>query len=319
MDTLVDESIFRNFVDNISDEGADDEVEHNVCPLCSALLVYVSEQDEQSCNKCGLVRSGGGRAGVSRSASSGCIRVSTNNRTRVYGINNGDNSRTQHKTVVDLLNQIDTTSAGPKIPKEILSSVASVYNDIQRATADKPFVRRGSIRREVLAAILFFKCIEMGSPRRKRDIALYMQLRTYGFCRGEQIVRNLVATGVLVLNVDADISEGFASRYLAMLGIDKKYENFVNEFIERTEDLNVGMSSQTSSKVAGVVWILIKGIKLDLTREQVEKATGGCKQNTYMKYCNMVSVAAKDLEPIFTKYEVEMNFGAHARGSRRAT
>lgn len=304
---LIDKSLFNELDDDYEElvQKSDD----GLCPRCSELLVYVNEVDEERCNKCGLARAGGGQAGISKSAISGCIRVSNGTKVRVYGINTGDNSRAQHKTVTDLLSQIDASFNGPKIPKEILAATANVYSEIQRCNKERPFVKRGSIRREVLAAIMFFKCIEMGSPRRKRDIAIYMQLKTYGFCRGEQIIRNLVSDKVISLNMDIDISYGFTSRYLAMLGIDKKYEKFVTDFIERTEELNVGTSSQMSSKIAGAVWILVKGIGLKLSRDDVEKATGGCKQNTYMKYCNSVSVAAKDLEDIFIAHEVQMNFG----------
>lgn len=317
MSQLIDDSLFEKFASfQLEEESEDNKHSHNICPSCDMLLSYIKEQDEQSCGNCGFIRNGGGEAGITKGAINGCIRVmSKNNKVRVYSIAT-DNSRLQQKSIVDLMMSRDNEYPEQKIPKGIIMATVNIYNEMQKnivTEEDKPFVKRGSIRHEVLASILFYKCIEMGSPRRKRDIATYMQLQTSGFCRGEQIMRNIMTMnkGIdIKLDICVAVADGFASRYLAMLGIDPKYEAFIVDFIAKTEEINIGMASQTSSKVAGVIWILIRGLGLKFSRAELEKATNGCKQNTYMKYCNAVAVASPVLEPIFKEYGVNMNFGS---------
>jgi transcription initiation factor TFIIIB Brf1 subunit/transcription initiation factor TFIIB len=286
----------------------------NICPDCNISMPYMKENDEMVCTGCGFVKSGGGEAGVSKDASAGYIRMSSRNNpnsVRVFSINN-DYSKTQKKTTLDLLVANCNRYDGRKIPKSILQATATLYNDIQKnvlTEEDKKFVKRGTIRHEVLAAILYYECIEFNVARRKKDIAAFMRLQTGGFSRGEKIVRALNSNGSINIQIDKEPASDFATRYLAILGIDPKYQEFVSEFIKTSEEYNIGMTSQSSSKVVGAIWILINGLGLAKTHAEVEAATDNCKRNTYLKYCRSVEAAPNIFEPVFEKHGVKINYG----------
>jgi transcription initiation factor TFIIIB Brf1 subunit/transcription initiation factor TFIIB len=129
-------------------------------------------------------------------------------------------------------------------------------------------VRRGNIKDEVLAGLIYFECIRASIVRKKKDIALFMKLPTNGFSRGEDILRNLQAEGKIDIPVDEEPIEGFVDRYLEELNLDNpNYIKFIVELVDESERRKIGMNSQLSSKAVGALWIIITQCGLNISSQ----------------------------------------------------
>ena len=154
---------------------------------------------------------------------------------------------------------------------------------------EKKFVKRGSIKDEVLAAILYYECIAAGTARKKRDIAALMRLPTFGFSKGEHILRDLRAKGQIDIDMDNEPISSFVDRYMEALGLeDQRYKDFIEKIVVLSEERKIGMNSQISSKIVGAIYLLITTKGLPITIHALEKATDNTKKNTFTKFYNAI-------------------------------
>lgn len=293
-----------------------DILKDNYCPDCDAPMVIVDS--DYQCETCGLkmVEFAGGIDGATDIINSN-IRISTGaNKGRFYNVVS-DYSKTQKKVIEDQLYQHSTRYKGVPIPINVLKASATHYNHIQKqivkietdddgkVTNSKKFVKRGSIKDEVLAAIIYFTCIGANVYRKKKDIAAFMELYVNGFARGEGIIRDLVAMGELELPVDDDSADQIADRYLEALGLEaENYSAFVIELVDLSDDRKIGMTSQLSSKVVAAIYIIICQCKLKITALTVEKQCDDTKKNTFMRFTKEVAKFKTVFEPIFLKHKI---------------
>jgi transcription initiation factor TFIIIB Brf1 subunit/transcription initiation factor TFIIB len=233
-----------------------------------------------------------------------------------------DYSHTQRKYIADQLTNNAKDYKGKPILDSVLSEVATSYNNIQRhvaakkqageaptnadTSAGKRWVRRGGIKDEVLACLLYFECIRQGDARKKRDIAQFMKLSTSGFSRGEGIVRELQTRGDVELPECDDVPSQLIRRYCSVLGVEY-YAGFVREIVEESEKRKIGMHSQVSSKIVGTIWVLLTHMHRKITAAELEKCTDGTKKNTFMKFSNLIPKYMDAFSPIFIKYGVPIN------------
>jgi hypothetical protein len=117
-----------------------------------------------------------------------------------------------------VLNSSRIDSAGALAPfapsTAAIIATARVYNDIQRNALAKgaPYVRRGDVKNEILAAILFAECGRT-EQRSKKEIAEMMGLRTEGFSRGYEQLLLQSADGNITLDDDAQICDNKIAFY----------------------------------------------------------------------------------------------------------
>lgn len=248
--------------------------------------------------------------------SGGTIRMASGSKKgRVYTIN-GNNIQLRKRALMALLLQNNAQYTGPVIPMDVLHSVVDTYNNIQQVMTgvdEKKFVHRASIKNEILAGLIKFACIASNTTRKNKDIAKFMRLKTSGFAKGENILRELHAKGVINITVDEDPLAGYLDRYIEALelesvGIDKAtantYKDFISELIMASEDYNICVKSQISSKIVGCLWIVIRMKKLNICCEQLEAATDNTKRNTFIKFYNAVFEFLTVFVDIFNKYGI---------------
>lgn len=311
---MIDSKVFDQFSEIKPDDSL--VLQYNYCPDCKIPMILAGS--EYQCDHCGQVQ---------QYVADGCkdhdeavtssIRISTGpNKGRFYNVS-GDYTRTQKKAILDQLLQNQTGFTGNAFPLNVLNEVASQYNKIQRLITEddfdengkvrgqKKFVRRGNIKDEVLAGLIYFECIREKLVRKKKDIALFMKLPTNGFSRGEDILRNLQAECKLDIPVDEEPIEGFVDRYLDDLNLDNpNYSKFIIDLVNESEIRKIGMNSQISSKVVGAIWILICQCKLNITSQRLEKAADSTKKNTFTKFQRVVFDNISTFAPIFVRYGI---------------
>jgi ribosomal protein S27AE len=291
---------------------------HNYCPDCAVPMR--KSGPEYQCTQCGLTQMNEVEEVKSLGeATPGHLRkTSGRGRGKHYNVA-PDYTKTQFKTVFTQLLQHQARYSGPAISKNILQAAATQYNGIQKMVTEdeydsygtvcgqKKFVRRGTIKDEILGGLIFFEGLREGSVRRKKDIAIFMELATGGFSRGESILRNLAADGKIDLPIDAEPVTGFVDRYLEALELDDPtYGPFITGLVDTSERLKLGMNSQISSKIVGAIWVLIVKKRLPITAAALERATDNTKKNTFIKFYNLVSSSPRLFAPVFAAHGVPM-------------
>ncbi|QJX71381.1 transcription initiation factor IIB [Faustovirus] len=224
----------------------------------------------------------------------------------------------------ELYRRHQAASVNIRIPKDVLESVAEKYNVIQKtsqistldnlgAEVTKKFVKRGSIKDEILAALIYYECCRKGLTRKRKDIADFMKLPSQGFSRGEDILRNIINKEDIEIPADKKPTLDFTKRYLEMLGITEekyeqydRYKNFIIELVNQSEAFHIGMHSQISSKVVGGVWILNVCCRLGIPASVIEDSTDNTRKNTWMKFCNEIKDNYRVFLGVFNDYKVPM-------------
>lgn len=317
---LLDDSLFDKLSNPIDMSGLGElenmDAVYNYCPDCE-ILMDLSGNDYQ-CSNCGLTSSAESERGRDiEESSGGSIRITTGpNRGRFRNVNS-DYSKTQKKNLLDQLLMRQSQYTGAKFPRNVLNAAADQYNRNQKVIKEdclddngvvkgqKKFVRRGSMKDEILAALIYFEGIREGSVRKKKDIATFMGLSTCGFARGEDILRNLEAEGLINIPVNDEPIEGFVERYLEALGLDNPdYSNFIVDIVKKSETAKIGMGSQISSKIVGSIWIIITQHKLKITSQTLEKSADETKKNTFMKFYKVVFENINAFAEIFRTYNI---------------
>lgn len=231
-----------------------DSARTRMCADCACALELVL--GGLVCPRCGLfVDAVDVSINSTRNTRTAPIKVSTGAAKGRWYNATDDYTRVQRKLILDQLLDRARVYTGPAFPQSILVAAANQYHHMQRTItedskctpahtdatelpinapacmlmpapaagpatgpAKKKFVRRGSIKDELLAALIYFECIREGIVRKKKDIAKFMGLATNGFAHGEDTLRAFEARGLIDIPVNEMPIHGFVHRYLAALG-----------------------------------------------------------------------------------------------------
>lgn len=270
-----------------------DELPHNYCPECRVPMALAC--GEYQCS-CGIAVNNEVECAKDHNAVAAAIRISSGvNSGKFYNVT-ADYTKTQRKAIMAQLMTHQTRYQGAGFPRDVLNATATSYNNIQKAiteevvvdgvTKTKKFVRRGTIKSEILAALLFYECIRANIVRKKSDVAAFMELNTRGFSRGEIILRSMAVEGKIDMPIDSDERvDVIVEKYMEALDIKcDRYSRFVEDIVTLSEERRICMSSHLSSKVAGAMRVLISRTDLRVTDAELERATDNTKKNTFMRF-----------------------------------
>lgn len=268
------------------------------CTNCCMPMEIKTETMEYHCLQCGMIKPSFG--GVSEeSTNDSKINISSGSTSSFYSVSSSKNS------VLEKLKENQKIYTGLAFDTNLLIETANIYNNIRVVLAGKTdSVRREKVD-EIIAAVLYYVCSANKTPRKKSEIARFMLLSHDGFSKGEDLVRMMANAKLIELNTDIDDTQEFIRGYLEKLNIDTT-ENlpFVCELLKTAEDGALGLESKNSSKIAAGLWILIRTKKYPIGEAAFEKTVGGCRSNTYLKFCNMVIREREVFKPLFNKYKL---------------
>jgi hypothetical protein len=287
----------------------------DMCPECNIPMVLSGS--DYNCPKCGIIEQNVGANTTYEASGNSSVRVTIGNRRGKYYNVTSDYSEVQKKLILDQLIHNNNAYVGFKFSRDILQKAAVGYNSVQKSFIDetqadgtvtkKKFVRRGNIKDEVLAAFIYYECIRAGVTRKKKDIATMMKLPANGFSNGESILRALHLEGKVNIPIDDEPYEDYLDRYLETLNItNDNYRNFILAMVDYSEKKRIGMSSQISSKIVAVLWIVITNCDLKIDIEALEKAADGIKKSTFMKFHKIILGNLRLFAHLFTKYSVPL-------------
>jgi hypothetical protein len=202
----------------------------------------------------------------------------------------------QAKNIRDLLTQ-NKGITGIDIHRNILTAAAKTYNEIQTLTKDetdidgkviksKKYIKRGNVKNEILAALIYFECLKQGFGVKKQEIASFMRLSKSGFSNGESEVLRLHSEGRISISLESEIISSFARKYLEKMGLIDvpNYYDFVVKIVDRSIRYRVGTSNTVNSKVIGTISLLVEKEGLDITHQQIETTCDETRKNTFLKF-----------------------------------
>lgn len=314
---FINQDLFDKLSDPMSEislcAAETEDSKFNCCLDCDVRMDLVGS--EYKCPQCGYTSENDPDRGKELDdISSNSIRVTTGANKGRYRNGNTNYANVQKKNLIDQLNTRQDQYQGPKFSKDVLGAAATQYNNSQKYIkqvlddqGEKKFVRRGSIKDEILAALIYFEGVRVKNVRKRKDVAIFMGLATCGFARGEDIVRTWQAKGLIDIPVNDEPLEGYIDRYMETLGLDDpNYNAFVAEIVQLSEDRKIAMGSQISSKVVGAIWVLITQLGKKITAATLETATDNTKKNTFTKFSKIIMESRNVFAAIFRKYNIPL-------------
>jgi phage FluMu protein Com len=288
---------------NITRRGLESQgpVEQNRCPDCKVMITKTG--DIYCCPQCKQII----EFTVStdyNSIMTSSVKFASGTKTSTFIIN-GDSSAMQYNTTLAHLKNNAENYKGLPFAEDILAAVANKYTIIQNyKSGDKKNVMRGNNKNEILAALLYYECINRNNNRSKSDIHVFMNLNKTGFSNGDKAVKELHGIGIIKFDILDERIEGFLPRYLDNLNISHEYDGFIIDVVERCTALNIGISSHLPSKIVGTIWLLIVKLKLNISAKNVEEAADNIRENTFKKFYTILVDNLDTFKDIFEKYKI---------------
>lgn len=268
----------------VSMENSEDDAGFVVCPNCGIMRVCETvDMSEQGNAKVRMKRAGG---------------------SRVYNISQ-ENSQSQLATLVEEFTARHREYKGPAIPAMITARVARAYNDLQKLTANGIICAsyRGSVKGQILAAMIYFMCLRNGISRTKKEVKEFMGLEhNSGIAQGEKLVRKLHALGYIDIVTD-ESAMTMALRFLEALSIPNGAE-FIAGCVNVADKNFICTTCQLASKVAGALWVYVRYSRLRISDEEIE-AKVTTRKSTFIKFA--AAILSRDYFELFLPVFEENN------------
>jgi transcription initiation factor TFIIIB Brf1 subunit/transcription initiation factor TFIIB len=284
--------------------------------VCACGGQMVSEHNSLECLKCGLTI-----PWASSCTDEQYNDVKKNTTTQMRIIGSGSKSYGQKKALQRTSNykeyqedvsrknllQINSNSLSKKhLPKVVLEYAKNMFSLVQQHGC----VVRMDVKTGVLSGCLYYACYLNNISKTPAEIASMTGVPERFLSMGERILRDLAERGVLDLPERVNPLCDYITRYMEMLGIDKKYLPFVCELIDvaAKNKLHVLSDSRNTTKCIGALYILIERVpelKKTINDERIIK-TCVISKTTYMKYANICYKFYKKFVPCFVRHRIPM-------------
>jgi len=305
--------VSQDYIEQLEDEAIDANVLFNYCPDCNQAMM--ASGHNYDCAVCGYTLRIDGE--IRDCVEDGVTNIKVAYGRKVHNLSS-DYSKAQRKSILDLLINLNSQYQSPQIPRDVLTATANDYNEIQKLTLEetddegevtvKKVVKRGNIKHEILGALLHYECIRANIARKKKDIAVFMQLQNNGFSRGEDFLRELHNKGKishLNLPINTETKSSFVDRYLESLGIETdRNRDFILELVDKSIEMKIGLNSVMTSKVVGALWILIIKTGMKVEASSLQDKCDNIKKNTWMRFTNAVLENITKFVGVFERHGV---------------
>lgn len=205
-------------------------------------------------------------------------------------------------------------TGNPKIPEEILDEAVRFYSSIQTMyynLRQKKFVKRGNIKNQILAFLVFVLMKRKRLSNQRVTITNIFDLDHTGFSAGEtQILEIAKLLGIDLIHDTMDEIVDLTSRYLMSLDMatgeniyTQRNIQFVLDVITRASVIKCGMHCYVYSRVSGAVFMLINELGLSFKNKVIENACDHCKKNTFERFRKIVMINYRYFEDIFDDFQ----------------
>ena len=303
----------------LMDYKSDLPVKHNgdhvLCISCDVKMIPISDTlfecpvcDQQYFNQ-------------TQVASESMDSLTGNSRTR-YGDYRLQQIQNNRLALIKKNMKYEKTTGKSGLPEFVLDEAARLYSSLQISYYNLrrvKFVRRGKIKDQILACLVFKILKKKGMIRQRSEISIIFELEDTGFSVGETQVQELEkALDLDLVCDDGDEVIDLATRYLKDLdkltnsGIfTTKNLQFVIDIVIRAEVIKCGICCYLYSRIAGAIFILTQELKMDPKNKIIEQACDSCKKNTFERFKKIIMINYIYFEDIFTEFHTSRVGGSN--------
>lgn len=235
-----------------------------------------------------------------------------------------DYSTTSYQTIKkEILNRINMYD-GNKPPMNVQLNCIELYYSIKEnnksylniinqgateQTEKKRLVFRSNGKWGIIAACLYYACIEEGIARTPREISDIIGIDEKYQSAGDKRLQEFYELGIINIPIHGKLLDDYIGRYFPLLGIPDKYRQFVIDLIARAEQkcLHICNENKTSTKCVGIIYILCLRIPelRHITRDVIARE---CKisKTTFIRYSATLLNNWPLLKKIFKCHRVPM-------------
>ena len=178
----------------------------------------------------------------------------------------------------DIINIIPTNVLSPValkcdvpttvIPKNIISNVLEQYKIIRELSK----IHRGEILKGIIGSLIYYECLKEGIVRKPKELANWYSISEKDLSKGDKILRELEENNIIKLQININNNDIYIASYLKRIGIDDKYQHFLNDLLERLEEKKIGNpNARLSTKVSAILFLLIISKEMSITTEELSK------------------------------------------------
>jgi transcription initiation factor TFIIIB Brf1 subunit/transcription initiation factor TFIIB len=195
---------------------------------------------------------------------------------------------------------------GPKPSRDIVDAALNLMDIV----CSKGYRFRENKRKGLFGICLYYKSIELGDIRTKREISQILNVDEKFMAKGDKILAALNDCGEIHIQKLNDPLLDCLNKYLPTLGINKKYGVFIRDLIDRAEKkrLHVMKNPRVKTKCTGCIYLLCKRIPQlnHLSAEQIANACDNMNKNTMIAYYDMLMQNLPILKKIFGTHHIPL-------------
>jgi transcription initiation factor TFIIIB Brf1 subunit/transcription initiation factor TFIIB len=194
---------------------------------------------------------------------------------------------------------------GNKLPKNVIKLAIELFSIIK----EHGYVFRGCGKRGVLGSVLYYAANILHVTKTPREIANIMNIEDRFLSHGDRIVQELNELGIINIPNILRPLDDYVNQYFSALQIPIKYKGFVIDLINRAEDKNIHIrsDSRTTTKAIGAIYLLScrsRNLK-HITKEKIVKECMISK-STFVRYANLLRSDYKIIKCVFIKHNIPM-------------
>lgn len=296
----ISDDIHSDLSDDIEEIEDDISSDTDICPNCKKKNSLVQDRKEGFvvCNECGIVcdelldynpewRSYGedstsaGRCGIATNfffpKSSLSTTIAGSNFNRLKRLHNWGSMPYRERSLYIVLDEICTRCDKHGIKKNIVDDAKLMYKKISEykhitgKNVGKFIIIRGSNRKSLIAACVFYACKLNGHTRSPKEIAKVFDLKMTEITKGCKKFLQLMKNYNAMYKLDSSTPEHFIKRYCNALQIHNKDTEVATIISRNVKKLGLASDHTPPSVAAGSILLMSKINNLSLTKRSISK------------------------------------------------
>lgn len=196
------------------------------------------------------------------------------------------------------------------LDKQLPKNVIEEANNMIAKIKEHGHVFRKDVKKGIQSSCIYYACYNNGISRTPSELAQFVGIAEKFHSSGDRYLRDLNERGIIELPDKVDPIVDYVERYMELLGIDKKYKDFVLDIITVAdrEKLHVLCDSKNNTKAIGAIYLLIDRVpelRKSIPKERIDKECEISK-TTFVKYYSLLCKYYRKFVPIFVKHQIPM-------------
>ena len=194
--------------------------------------------------------------------------------------------------------------------KENNKSYLNIINQgVAEQNEKKRLVFRSNGKWGIIAACLYYSCIEEGLARTPREISEIIGIDEKYQSAGDKKLQEFYELGIINIPINGKLLDDYIGRYFPLLGVPDKYKQFIVDLLNRADQkgLNICNDTRASTKCIGAIMILCARVP-ELRHISRDTIARECRlsKSTFVKYAYTLLNNWPVLKKVFKVHHIPM-------------